>query len=143
MRPDSVLRIASISKSITMAMLAKQMEEGKVNIDLPIQEYVPEFPKKKWDGNEVIITVRHLLSHLSGIRHYRTKEEIGKKKEADTDSDYAEFFSQSSCESVSKAMEIFKNDELIHKPGTHFCISITMISCVTILVKLLKCHNIF
>lgn len=118
MKPENVMRIASISKSITMAMLAAQMEEGKVDIDLPIQTYLPNFPVKKWDGSPVTLTVRHFLTHTSGTRHYRKKEEIAKKKESETsDSDYAEFFSRDGCESVTKALEIFQNDELIHKPG--------------------------
>ncbi|XP_035703710.1 serine beta-lactamase-like protein LACTB, mitochondrial isoform X2 [Folsomia candida] len=105
---------------VTMAMLAKQMEDGKVDIDLPVQTYLPDFPKKKWEGSDVTITVRHLLSHISGIRHYRKKEDIEKKKKSTSDSDFKEFFCQEGCESVTKALEIFQNDELIYKPGTTY-----------------------
>ena len=75
MSPNSVLRIASISKSMTAAMLGKLIEEGRIDIDLPIQTYVPNFPEKSVDGKKVVITTRHLLSHLSGIRHYLKKGE--------------------------------------------------------------------
>ncbi|KAK3095522.1 hypothetical protein FSP39_015601 [Pinctada imbricata] len=68
--PDTVFRIASISKSIAMALVAKQWEAGKLDLDKPIQHYVPEFPEKSLDGEKVTITTRQLVSHLGGIRHY-------------------------------------------------------------------------
>jgi len=36
-----------------MAMMAKLMEEGKINIDSPIQNYLPDYPKKQVDGKDV------------------------------------------------------------------------------------------
>lgn len=122
MTTGTVMRIASISKSITMAMLAKEMENGKVDIDLQVQSYVPEFPKKYWEGKEVIITVRQLLAHLSGLRHYRKKQELDDKKNDNdcSDSDLAEFYSQNHCDSVHKALEIFKEDELVCQPGSKY-----------------------
>jgi serine beta-lactamase-like protein LACTB len=53
MSPKAVLRIASISKSMTMGMLAKLMEEGKINIDSPIQTYLPNYPRKQVEGKDV------------------------------------------------------------------------------------------
>ena len=47
------MRIASISKSITMTTLAKLWEEGKIDLDAPVQKYVPYFPVKKFEGEEV------------------------------------------------------------------------------------------
>ena len=43
--PNTVMRIASISKSITMAALGRLMDEGSVELDKPVFEYVPEWPK--------------------------------------------------------------------------------------------------
>ncbi|KAL3884356.1 hypothetical protein ACJMK2_024502 [Sinanodonta woodiana] len=68
--PDTVLRIASISKSITMAAVARMWESGDLDIDKPIQHYIPSFPEKYWNGEKVTITTRQLVSHLGGIRHY-------------------------------------------------------------------------
>lgn len=53
MKPEIIMRIASISKSMTMAMLAKLMEEGKIDIDKPIQTYLPTYPEKCVDGEKV------------------------------------------------------------------------------------------
>ncbi|GBO02176.1 Serine beta-lactamase-like protein LACTB, mitochondrial, partial [Araneus ventricosus] len=47
---DTVMRIASISKSITMAAVAKLWEQGKLDVDKPVQEYVPSFPQKFYGG---------------------------------------------------------------------------------------------
>lgn len=53
MSPDTVLRIASISKSITMAAVAKQWELGILDLDKPVQYYVPSFPEKQINGVKV------------------------------------------------------------------------------------------
>ncbi|KAK7060069.1 hypothetical protein SK128_004510 [Halocaridina rubra] len=70
----TVMRIASISKSLTMTAVAKLWEEGKLDLDAPIQKYMPYFPIKTFEGKEVTITTRHLLSHQSGIRHYKLRD---------------------------------------------------------------------
>ena len=51
--PETVMRIASISKPITMAATAKLWEQGKLDLDKPIQDYVPDWPSKVVDGEEV------------------------------------------------------------------------------------------
>ncbi|KAE9417472.1 hypothetical protein Angca_004383, partial [Angiostrongylus cantonensis] len=73
---DSIMRIASISKPITASITARLVQEGKLDLDKPIQTYLPEFPKKKFDGKSVDITTRQLLSHTGGIRHYRKDSKV-------------------------------------------------------------------
>ncbi|XP_004628896.1 serine beta-lactamase-like protein LACTB, mitochondrial [Octodon degus] len=73
------MRIASISKSLTMVALAKLWEAGKLDLDIPVQHYVPEFPEKEYEGEKVSVTTRLLISHLSGIRHY--EKDMKKVKE--------------------------------------------------------------
>jgi len=99
---QSKIRIASISKSFTSAAIGLLYEEGKLDLDAPITKYLKEFPEPK----EGAITTRLLGSHLSGIRHY--------KKEA------KEFYSTLAYASVTHALEAFKNDPLLHPPGTKF-----------------------
>lgn len=53
-KPETVMRIASISKSLTMVALAKLWEAGKLDLDLPVQHYVPEFPEKEYEGEKVV-----------------------------------------------------------------------------------------
>jgi CubicO group peptidase (beta-lactamase class C family) len=59
----------------------KLLDEGKLNLDDPVQKYVPNFPEKQINYKPCIITVRQLLCHQSGIRHYHKT----KKAEENTD----------------------------------------------------------
>ncbi|ODM94905.1 Serine beta-lactamase-like protein LACTB, mitochondrial [Orchesella cincta] len=129
MQPEQVMRIASISKSMTMAMMGQLMEQGKIDIDKPIQTYLPSYPEKVFDGEKVTITTRHLLSHLSGIRHYIKKEDeldekspnkCSKCKAQEEMEIVGEFFLKDNFSSVEDSMKLFQNDELYHKPGTKY-----------------------
>lgn len=51
--PETVMRIASISKPLTSAAAARLCEEGKLDLDAPVQKYVPEFPQKQFEGKDV------------------------------------------------------------------------------------------
>ena len=64
---DMIHRIASIAKPMTAIAILQLVEQGKIDLDVPIQTYVPEFPEKP----EGTITVRHLLTHSSGINAYK------------------------------------------------------------------------
>src|SRR5437899_285533 len=62
----TVYRIASVAKPITAIAVMQLAERDKLDLDAPIQKYVPTFPTKQWP-----ITTRQLLGHLSGIRNYK------------------------------------------------------------------------
>ena len=114
-KPETVMRIASISKPITMLLLAKLVEEGKLDMDKSINEYLkPEqFPRKKWEGKDVTITLRQLVSHLAGIRHY--------KNPADgTEFDQQEYYIRTKFKDVFESLNLFKGDELVAAPGQKF-----------------------
>ena len=64
LRPDSVFRIASVTKQIAAAGLLRLVESGKVKLDDPVAKYIRDFP-----GGERI-TVLHLLNHTSGVKDY-------------------------------------------------------------------------
>lgn len=53
MTTDHVIRIASISKVLTVTALAKLWERKKLDIDKPVQEFVPSFPEKTWENKKV------------------------------------------------------------------------------------------
>src|ERR1700724_290191 len=68
MRVDSIFWIASMSKPITATAVLMLMEEGKLSLDDPIAKYVPELAGLKTaDGKTQRITLRHLLTHTSGM----------------------------------------------------------------------------
>ena len=98
----SLFRIGSISKPMTAAALIKLVEADKIDLDAPIQTYVPSFPEKKYP-----ISLRQLAGHLAGIRHYRGLE----------------FMSQKKYETVGEGLDIFKDDPLINEPGTQYSYS--------------------
>jgi CubicO group peptidase (beta-lactamase class C family) len=62
---DTVYEIGSNTKQFTAAAVMMLVEEGKINLDDQLTKYFPEAPKS-WSG----ITVRHLLSHTSGIQNH-------------------------------------------------------------------------
>uniref|UniRef100_A0A0K0FU52 Serine beta-lactamase-like protein LACTB, mitochondrial (inferred by orthology to a human protein) n=1 Tax=Strongyloides venezuelensis TaxID=75913 RepID=A0A0K0FU52_STRVS len=113
---DSVFRIASISKSITAIIAGKLIDAKKLDIDKNINEYIKDFPEKIYEGEKVSITSKHLLTHMSGVRHY-TKKNEKKEKVDDLES---EFLLNKPFSNVSHALELFKDDELLSKPGEKF-----------------------
>lgn len=76
----TMMRIASISKALTSVAVGKLLQEGKIDLNAPVQHYVDYFPLKEYNGEMAAITMKHLMSHTSGIRHY---EKMLKDKEAE------------------------------------------------------------
>lgn len=95
-------RIGSVSKPLTAAGLALLVERGQMDLDAPVQQYLPDFPQK-----EAPITIRLLAGHLSGIRNYRGNEA----------------FSNQPYPDLRSALKIFENDPLLSPPGTKFSYS--------------------
>ncbi|MFL5571671.1 MAG: serine hydrolase domain-containing protein, partial [Gemmatimonadaceae bacterium] len=100
--PLTKFRIGSVSKPITAVAMAALVEEGKLDLDAPIQKYVPAFPVKKYP-----ITARELAGHLAGIRHYSGDE----------------FLSNRHYANVTSSLDIFKNDTLLFRPGDKYSYS--------------------
>ncbi|AXU64148.1 cell wall-binding protein Cwp20 [Clostridioides difficile] len=62
---DNMYSIASISKMFTTTAVMKLVDEGKINLDTPVVNYIPEF--KMADDRYKEITPRMLLNHSSGL----------------------------------------------------------------------------
>jgi serine beta-lactamase-like protein LACTB len=116
--PDTVMRIASISKSLTSVAVAKLWEEGTLDLDCSVQEYVPSFPQKTFQEEPVSITTRQLLTHMGCIRHYKKLHE--KEVEGVGDGRYREFHSTKLYKTVTDALKLFAGDDLLCKPGKKF-----------------------
>lgn len=76
MQTDSIFRIASMTKPITSVAVMMLWEQGKLRLDHPVSKYIPEFknPKVLIADNPLKpkrakseITIRHLLTHTSGL----------------------------------------------------------------------------
>jgi CubicO group peptidase (beta-lactamase class C family) len=98
-KPSTVFRIASVSKPITAVAAMQLVERGKLDLDAPVQKYVPTFPVKQFP-----VTTRQLLAHLSGVRYYKPGE--GERT--------------ARYNSLTEALSIFKDDPLEFEPGTRF-----------------------
>jgi CubicO group peptidase (beta-lactamase class C family) len=60
---DTIYDLASVSKLFTTIVLLQQVERKKVDLDVPVARYVPEFAA----GGKETVTVKHLLTHTSGL----------------------------------------------------------------------------
>lgn len=116
----SLFRTASISKWLTATAAMRLVEEGKLDLDAPIQQYCPQYPEKQWT-----ITSRELLSHLSGIRHYHgangePRDTEAERKALDELVKQEESTQYTRYTDVVSTLDLFKNDPLVFQPGTHF-----------------------
>jgi CubicO group peptidase (beta-lactamase class C family) len=68
--PQTKFRIGSITKQFTAAAILRLQEQGKLDVSDPLSKYIPDYPK----GNEV--TLRHLLTHTSGMHSYTDKPDL-------------------------------------------------------------------
>jgi len=115
--PQTLFRLASVSKPMTATAVMHLWEQGKLDLEAPIQKYCAVFPKKEWP-----ISTRQLLGHLGGIRHYRSDSaddvEVNNTRHFD--------------DPIAGGIQFFANDPLVDKPGTKFHYStqgFTLIGC--------------
>jgi len=67
-RPDTVFRIASMTKSFTALAILKLRDDGMLSLDDPAERYVPELKDLRYPTSDSPrITIRHLLSHAPGF----------------------------------------------------------------------------
>ena len=94
----TVFRIASVSKPIAATALAHAVAEGLIALDASFYDYVPYYPRKRWD-----FTIRQLAGHTAGIRGYQGME-YGLDKPL----------------TIKEGIDIFKEDDLLFEPGTDY-----------------------
>ncbi|MCS6835695.1 MAG: beta-lactamase family protein [Anaerolineae bacterium] len=68
--PQTRFRIGSLSKAMTAVAVLQLTEQGLINLDAPLQTYLPDFTTQNPDW-AARITVRHLLNHTSGLSELR------------------------------------------------------------------------
>ena len=97
---ETKFRIGSITKQFTAAAVLRLAEQGKLAVSEPLSKFFPDFPR----GGEV--TLRHLLTHTSGIHSY---------------TDRPDFLTKVSQPIAPGALiESFKNDPPDFAPGAGF-----------------------
>jgi len=64
--PDTIFESGSVAKQFTAMSLLLLEKQGKISLDDPMRKYLPELP-----DYGAPLTIRHVLSHLSGLREWR------------------------------------------------------------------------
>ena len=96
--PKTRFRMGHVSKVFTSAAVGLLRDQGRLQLDEEIQTYVPAFPRKQGP-----VTLRQLMGHTAGIRHYTGEE-------ADVPSSH--------CERASEGLSSFAAEPLLFEPDT-------------------------
>ena len=110
------MRIASISKFITALMTLNLAQEGRLNLSENLVEFLKtkEISLSAEDDEIDCMSVKQLLNHTAGVRHYHEAD----KGQGDTTAQ--EFFSNSNYPTIKDGLQMFINDKLLFKPGSDF-----------------------
>jgi len=85
--PGMRFRIGHTSNALTSAAVGLLLEKGRLHLEDEIQTYVPAFPRKQWP-----VTLRELMGHVAGIRHYDREEESAPSAHCERAADGVEEF---------------------------------------------------
>ena len=98
--PPTLFRTGGVSMPLTAAAVGLLHERGRLDLDAPVQRYVPAFPRKQWP-----VSTRQLMGHVAGIRSPRFEHES---------------LPTGRCAGVGEALPIFSADPLLFRPGTRY-----------------------
>ena len=103
----TVLNVGSVSKVMAVIAIMQLVEQGKVTLSDDIRAYVTAFPDKG-----VPVTLRQIMTHTSGIRHYRDGE-FGPNG----------LRSMRHFDDFEEAIQHFTEDPLVFAPGEYWLYS--------------------
>lgn len=99
-RPDTLFHIASVSKPFTAAAIMLLAEQGAIDLHAPLSRILPDFP------NGEVLTIHHLLTHMSGIPNIN---------------DFAEYEEiQFHRQTPQQLVSFFRDRPLEFAPGTRY-----------------------
>jgi CubicO group peptidase (beta-lactamase class C family) len=99
--PRTQFRLGSISKTLTAAAVALLHERGRIDLDAPVQTYVPAYPRKPWT-----VTTRQLMGDIAGVHRIR--------------GDNNDNPPGGQCASLDQALATFADEPLLFEPGTRY-----------------------
>jgi CubicO group peptidase (beta-lactamase class C family) len=108
-KPTTVYRVGSITKTIAAVAVMQLVESGRVGLDDKLGKWVHYYPVNR----SRLITLRHILTHTSGIRHYHYERG---EKEGLPPRYYPSLEAASNIYGVAE-------EPLLFTPGTDFCYS--------------------
>ncbi len=107
---ETVYDLASLTKVMaTTTAVARLVAEGRLDLDAPVAAYLPHFAERGKQG----VTLRHLLTHSSGLRPWRAYHEILLEKERRTGQRIL-----GTPEARDFVLESICRSRLLHEPGT-------------------------
>ena len=127
MTPDTIFRIASMTKPITSVAVMMLYEEGHFRLNEPVSKYIPAFkemhvmpPESAEDSAQPVpatrqITIWNLLTHTSGLT-YQWNERLGPQYAA---ADITHGLLQDES-TLDKKMKVLATIPLLHQPGAEF-----------------------
>src|SRR5262245_58942421 len=99
--PRTRFRTGSVSKTLTAAAVALLYDRGRIDLDAPIQTYVPLYPQKQWR-----VSVRQLLGDVGGVHRVR--------------GDSNDNLAYGHCTNLNEALRAFADEPLSFEPGTKY-----------------------
>ena len=99
--PRTQFRLGSVSKTLTAAAVALLYERGRIDLDAPVQTYVPAYPQKPWR-----VTTRHLMGDIAGVHVIR--------------GDSNDNPPGGPCANLDEALATFADEPLLFEPGTRY-----------------------
>ncbi len=98
---ETVYRVGSVSKLYTSIGIMQQVERGRLNLDAPVSQYLPNFrPENPF---QTPITLRELMSHRAGLVR---EPPIGS-------------YFDNTQPALSEVVKSLNSTELVYEPGTH------------------------
>ena len=97
--PRTRFRLGALSKPLTAVAAALLHDRGRLDLDAPVQRYVPAYPAKQWT-----VTTRQLMGDVAGVHRIR--------------GDNNDAMPTSHCASLDEAVAMLAADPLLFEPGT-------------------------
>jgi serine beta-lactamase-like protein LACTB, mitochondrial len=97
--PLTRFRLGALSKPLTAVAAALLHDRGRLDLDAPVQRYVPAYPDKQWT-----VTTRQLMGDVAGVHRIR--------------GDNNDAMPNGHCESLDEAVAMLADDPLLFEPGT-------------------------
>ena len=101
MTPLTRFRLGSVSKTLTAAAVALLHDRVRIDLDAPVQRYVPAYPEKQWT-----LTTRQLMGDIAGVHVIR--------------GDNNDSMPARDCASLDEALRIVAVEPLLFEPGTKY-----------------------
>jgi CubicO group peptidase (beta-lactamase class C family) len=97
--PVTRFRLGALSKPLTAVAAALLHDQGRLDLDAPVQRYVPAYPRKQWT-----VTTRQLMGDVAGVHRIR--------------GDNNDAMPTEHCASVDEAVKLLAGEPLLFEPGS-------------------------